>query len=112
RGPGAVPPRAGGPGGGPAAGGVTGRDGVAQLEAVLRCEHAEMIHRRSHVEEGVRPAASRIAQPAVLDVPRRQALPGERLAHRDHETEIVLRLPEATVHADHDRTGRSPRRTP
>src|SRR4029453_5439672 len=54
-----------------------------------------------------------IHTPPVLDVPGRDALTRQRLAERQHETEVVLRLPEAAVDHDHDgarrSTGRGPR---
>src|SRR5262249_1717685 len=92
-----------------AAGRVAQGDGAAQFEPVLWCERSQMIGSGTDVEKGARPAAARVAQAPVLHVPRRQALDGEGLAHRDHEAEIVLREPEATVHNDHHRARRGAR---
>ena len=47
-------------------------------------ERLHVVGRRSDVEEGARPAAALVADPAVLDVPGRHAFRGQRVRQRRH----------------------------
>src|SRR5262249_11446289 len=86
-----------------APGGVAEGAAPPQVETLLRRDGPQMIACRADVEEGARPPPAGISQTPVLDVPRREAVAGERLGHRHHQTEVVLREPEAAMHHDHHR---------
>src|SRR5687767_10357308 len=64
---------------------------------------AQKIYSPRDVLKGSRPAASRVAEPTVLDVPRGDAASGKRRAQMRSVAEIVARAPEATVDDDGDR---------
>src|SRR4029450_10122093 len=51
--------------------GVSQRDDPAQVETVLRRERPQVVGRTADVEERARPAAPRVAEATVLDVPGR-----------------------------------------
>ena len=63
----------------------------------------ELVDRRRHVLERARPAAARLADPPVLDVPRRVAAADEIGGQRFHQVEAVRGPPEPTVDQDDDR---------
>src|SRR5207244_3422224 len=62
-----------------------------------------MCDRAQDVLERAGPAATRIADATVLDVPRRNAFVAERVAEVSYVDEVVCRLPRASVEDDRER---------
>ena len=89
----------GGPRGQVTACGMTDRHHPRQVHAI---ELGELVDGRAHVVERLRHAAA-VAQPAVLDVPRRPAALGKVLGQRLVQVEAVLGLPEPAVDDDRHR---------
>src|SRR3954463_1435359 len=83
---------------------------VDRVPAAGRRELDEVVDPRSDVLERVGPAAA-VAEPAVLEVPRRQAVRDEVLAQRAHQLAAEAGAPEAAVY-DHRHGDRFATRRP
>jgi hypothetical protein len=84
------------------AGGVTHHDDAAEIERVLLAKAAKMVDAGAYVQERSRPTAARIADPAILDSPSREAVPGQRVAEATNVIDSVLRAPAAAMNDDDD----------
>ena len=60
-------------------------------------ERAEVVHGAAHVEVRAGPAAARVADAPVLDVPGRDAVGGERVSHRGEIPAVGIRRLEAAA---------------
>ena len=72
---------------------------------MLLAKPAKMVDCRAYVQERSRPTAAGIADPAILDGPSREAVPGQRVAEASDVVDGVLRAPAAAVNDDDDGLG-------
>src|SRR5579871_940403 len=79
------------------------RDDARQVEGIGFSQRAQMVSRRRNIYEGSRPAAARIAQPAILDVPGGEAQRGERSAGVAEVRQPIARAIIAAVNANDHR---------
>ena len=84
------------------AGGVAHHDDAAEIERVLLAKPAKMVDAGAYVQERSRPTAARIADPAILDSPSREAVPRQRVAEATNVVDGVLRAPAAAMNDDDD----------
>jgi hypothetical protein len=79
------------------AGRVTDNDNAAQVERILPRQSAEVIDGAPDVEVRPRPPAPRLTEPAVFDVPRRDAAVLQDVTHRSEVPGRRIRCLEAAA---------------
>src|SRR5947209_5136087 len=95
-----------------AAGGMAIDDDSAEIEAVLACQAAYKVGGRGHVLKRSGPAATRVSDASILDVPRRESNLRQSMAQMTSVEQMVFRSPEPSVNVDDHRMRSRPFRQP
>ena len=93
-----------------AAGRVAEDDDAVEVERVRLRDLAQVVGAAGHVLERARPPAARVADPAVLEAPRREILRGQGRGQGTHLVERPRHLPAAAVDHEDDGVGTAPLR--
>jgi hypothetical protein len=89
---------------------VPDRDDASEIESMVWRERPQVLGGGGDIDECAGPAAARLTDPPVLDIPTGDAARGEVIAESIHQVESVAGAPVATVDKDDDRVWPHPAR--